>query len=74
MIADLTTIADTTEKIAGYQLLTFKAMLKLESLGMKHSKGSVAPTIRQMIGSKTRDKKALLAEYVNFLKSHGFLE
>lgn len=67
-------IADTPEKIAGYQLLTFKAMLKLESLGMKHSKGSVAPTIRQMIGSKTRDKKALLAEYVNFLKSHGFLE
>jgi hypothetical protein len=48
-------------------------MLKLESLGMKHSKGSVAPTIRQMIGSKTRDKKALLAEYVNFLKDIGIL-
>jgi hypothetical protein len=43
-------------------------------LGGKHSKGSIAPTIRQMIGSKTRNKKALLAEYVNFLKSHGFLE
>jgi hypothetical protein len=29
-------IADTPEKIAGYHLLTFKVMLKLESLGMKH--------------------------------------
>jgi hypothetical protein len=66
-------IADTPEKIAGYHLLTFKVMLRLESLGMKHSKGSVAPTIRQMIGSKTRDKKALLAEYVSFLKDLGIL-
>ncbi len=67
-------IADTPEKIAGYQLLTLKAMLKLESLGMKHSRGSIAPTVRQVIGSKTRDKKALLAEYVNFLKSEGLLQ
>jgi hypothetical protein len=67
-------IADTPEKIAGYQLLTLKAMLKLESLGMKHSKGSVAPTVRQVIGSKTRDKKALLAEYVDFLKDVGLLK
>jgi hypothetical protein len=67
-------IADTPEKIAGYHLIAFKVMLKLECLGGKHSKGSIAPTIRQMIGSKTRNKKALLAEYVNFLKSLGFLE
>jgi hypothetical protein len=67
-------IADTPEKIAAYQLLTLKAMLKLESLGMKHSRGSIAPTVRQVIGSKTRDKKALFAEYVNFLKSEGLLQ
>jgi hypothetical protein len=67
-------IADTPEKIAAYQLLVLKSMLKLESLGMKHSMGSVAPTVRQFIGSKTRNKKALLAEYVNFLKSEGLLE
>jgi len=66
-------IADSPERMAAYQLLTLKAMLKLESLGMKHSRGSIAPTVRQGFGSKTRDKKALLAEYVSFLKDIGVL-
>ena len=61
------TIIDTPEGIRAYNLIAIKFALKLETMGMRHSQGSVANKVREMIGSKTRDKKALLSEYVNWL-------
>ena len=61
-------IIDTPEGINAFQLLSIKYALKLESLGMQHSRGSIAKRVRELIGSKTRDKKHLLAEYVEWLK------
>jgi hypothetical protein len=60
---DSGTIIDTPEGIQAFQLLSIKYALKLEAIGLRHSKGSVAKRVREMIGSKTRDKKALLSEY-----------
>jgi hypothetical protein len=50
-----------------------KGALKLESLGMKHSRGSVAPFVRSTIGSKTKDKTVLLAEFETYLRNAGIL-
>lgn len=60
-------VCDTSEKIEIYRLLSLKMALKLESVGLKARGGSVANAIRQLIGSKTRDKKTLLAEYSNWI-------
>ena len=60
-------ILDTAESVEMYRLLAIKSALKLESIGLKGSRGSVAKLARQVIGSKTRDKKQLLIEYTNYL-------
>lgn len=62
-----TMVCDTSEKNEIYRLLSLKMCLKLESVGLRSSRGSVANTVRQLIGSKTRDKKTLLAEYSNWI-------
>ena len=62
-----TTVFDTPESINTFHLLSIKYALKLESLGLRHSQGSVAKRVREMIGSKTRNKQELLAEYVGWL-------
>ena len=56
------TVINTASGIAQYRLLTLRSALKLETLGMKNSHGSVAPIIRKEMGSKTKNKKALLSE------------
>jgi hypothetical protein len=66
-------IADTPELINGFRLLSLKGALKLEALGMKHSRGSVAPFVRSTIGSKTKDKTVLLAEFETYLRNAGIL-
>lgn len=54
----------TGEGIQIFRCLQLKYALKLELIGLRHSSGrSVAPLIREKIGSKTKNKKALLAEY-----------
>jgi hypothetical protein len=68
-----TMIADTPELINGFRLLSLKGALKLEALGMKHSRGSVAPFVRSTIGSKTKDKTVLLAEFETYLRNAGIL-
>ena len=67
-------IADTPSQIFAYKLLALKGALKLETLGLRHSSGkSVAPQIRYLIGSRTKNKKALLDQYVTFLQNHSIL-
>lgn len=67
-------IANTPSQIFAYQLLALKGALKLETLGLRHSSGkSVAPQIRYLIGSRTKNKKALLDQYVTFLQNHSIL-
>jgi hypothetical protein len=67
-------IADTPQLVDAYRLLTIKGALKLETLGMMHSRGSVAPTVREMLGSKTKNKSALLAELTQYLRDQGILQ
>ena len=67
-------VADTPSAILAYRLLAFRSALKLESLGMTSSRGSVSNHVRKMCSSRTRDKKKLLAEYETLLKHHGFLK
>ncbi len=65
-------IIDTPQGIARFRLLQLKFALKLESLGMKHSSGrSVTPIVRDIIGSKTRDKKLLLNEFTDYVNRLG---
>lgn len=67
-------IANTPNDIFVFKLLALKAALKLESLGLRHSSGkSVAPQIRYLIGSRTKNKKALLDQYVTFLQNQNIL-
>jgi hypothetical protein len=54
---------DTPAAITAFHLLSIKYALKMEAMGLRHSRGSVAQKVRGMIGSKTRNKQALLAEY-----------
>jgi hypothetical protein len=65
-----TIICDTPEKINAYHLLSLKMALKLETVGLKVRGGSAANTIRELIGSKTRDKKTLLVEYTFWLNNN----
>jgi hypothetical protein len=67
-------IADTPELIDAYRLLSLKGALKLETLGMMHSRGSVAPTVRQILNSKTKNKSTLLAEFIQYLKAENILQ
>lgn len=67
-------ICDTPDKILAFQLLSIRSALKLEILGMKHSRGSVAQHVRRMMSVRTRDKQKLLEIYESFLKSNGFLQ
>lgn len=60
-------VLDTPAGIQAFHLLSIKSALKLEAIGLKHSRGSVAQKVRGMIGSKTRNKVALLAEYEAWL-------
>lgn len=65
---DSGTMINTPEGISAFHLLSIKYALKLESIGLKHSRGSVAKLVRGMTGSKTRNKQELLAEYEGWLQ------
>jgi hypothetical protein len=71
-------VCDTPDKINAYRLLSLKGMLKLETLGMRHSSGcSASKAIRaelQEVKKKApRNKKKLLTAYENHLKEIGVL-
>ena len=69
-----TIVCDTPDKILAFQLLSIRSALKLEILGLKHSRGSVAQKVRYMMSVKTKNKKELLAIYESYLKANGFLK
>ena len=68
------TMITGAEDISAYRLLALKAALRIECCGMKASRGvNAAAMVRTTIGSKTKDKKALLGEYIAWLKERGLL-
>jgi len=67
-------IADIPSLILAYRLLAFRSALKLETLGLTSSRGSVSNHVRKLCSSRTRDKKKLLAEYETHLKAHNILK
>jgi len=66
-------VCDTPDKILAFQLLATRSALKMEIIGLRHSRGSVAQKVREMMGVKTRDKEKLLAIFNDYLKVKGFL-
>ena len=67
-------VCDTPDKILAYQLLSMRSALKLEILGLKHWRGSVANRVRYLMSVNTRNKKELLAIYETFLKDNGYIK
>lgn len=65
-------ICDTPESINAYQLLAMKSALKLESIGLRHSRGSVAKLVKAVLKAKGKkapaNKVALLIEFENYLR------
>ena len=65
-------VADTPEKIERFRLLTLRTALKLETLGMKRSRGSARAMVVKMLRlpPKTNAKTAYTA-YLNYLAENG---
>jgi len=68
-------ILDTKPQIEGYRLCAMRAALKLEILGIKHSRGSVYALIKRQFGF--RGNKQSVLEQLNkhieaFNKANGF--
>jgi len=70
-------VCDTPESINAFHMLSIKGALKLESLGMRHSRGSVGKLAKQILkeaGKKAPSNKvALLAEFEAHLRALGIL-
>lgn len=71
------TMIDTKAGIEGYRLCAMRAALKLEILGLKHSRGSVYALIKRQFGF--RGNKQSVLEQLNahigaFNKANGFGE
>ncbi len=76
--ADTIVAADTPEAIAAYRLLAIRAMLKLELVGMRHSRGTRASTLaRDVLKAAGKKAPAKLAElhavYGDHLRELGIL-
>jgi len=67
-------ICDTPESIMAFRLLAMRGALKLETKGLRHSRGSVANSVRHMLNSRTKNKEKLLAEYESYLHTAGILK
>jgi hypothetical protein len=63
---------DTPEGIAAYRMLALRSMLKLEILGMKHSRGSAYATIKRVFNLKG-NKQRVLDQYETLLREKGIL-
>jgi hypothetical protein len=68
------TMLTQPHQIQAFQLLAIRAALRLETLGMTRSAGSIAGRVRDLIGSKTRSKQALLLEFDARLREVGILD
>lgn len=68
---DGTVIASGARATSIYRILALKSALKLETLGMKMSRGvNAAQLVRDEFGWKTRDKKQLLAQLEEWIATH----
>ena len=69
-----TTVIDTPEGIRMARLLTLKSALKLETLGMKHSRGSVYALIKREFGLRGNKQRVYtqFCELVEKEKAGGF--
>lgn len=65
-------VIDTPEGIEAYRLLAIRGALKLETVGLRHSRGSALALVRAM-GIKARTAKAALPLYETFLRERGIL-
>ena len=55
-------------------LVTLRSALRLESVGMKHSRGySAAHVVRTHMKTKTKNKVQLLAEYEAWLRTRKLI-
>lgn len=65
-------VCDTPESINAFSLLAMKGALKLESIGLRHSRGSVAKLVRAVLKANGRkapaDKKELLTQFEFYLR------
>lgn len=68
------TMLTEPHQIEAFQLLAIRAALRLETLGMTRSAGSIAGRVRDLLGSKTRSKQALLLEFDARLREVGILD
>jgi hypothetical protein len=69
-----TVVYQTPDQILAFSLLAMRSALKLEILGMRNSRASVAKSIRRLTGTRTQNKQKLLAEYENLLKHYNFIK
>lgn len=53
-MSDTATIPDTPKQIEMFRLLTIRSGLKLELLGMRHSRNMIFNAAKQITGKKTR--------------------
>jgi hypothetical protein len=61
--------------IERYALVVLRSALRLESLGMKRSRGySAAHVVRTHIKTKTKNKVQLLAEYEAWLRTRKLIQ
>ena len=66
--------ASTPEEVEAYRLLALRGALKLESVGLKTSKGKSAFSIvKKMTGLPGRSAKELLPLYEDLLREYGIL-
>ena len=64
---DSTIVLTHPDDIAFFRLLTLRSALKLETLGMKHSGGSVYARVKGEFGFKG-DKARVLAQLVAYIE------
>lgn len=56
-------IFDTPEQINTYKLLVLRSALKAEIVGLKIGRINASVIVRELLGSKTKDKSKLLEEF-----------
>lgn len=67
-------IADTPEKVAAFRMLAIKGALKMESVGLKRSRGlSALSIVKKEFGIKAKTAKEAFPLYVEYLREIGIL-
>lgn len=59
--------------VEAVRMLALKGALKLETLGLRHSRANIAQIVRGILGVKTRNKRDLLAQFEQYLVNRGIL-